>query len=151
MVLGGLWHGAQLNFLLWGLWHGLALAIAHLWHRSQLFGGRLPRPVSWAMTMVVVFYGWMLFRASSVDDLWNWHAVLFSDWSWPVWGNNYLLQVTVLILPLLIVEFVASRLPQRHHNSIPNKVARVVAESLLLLGVIVCWTDDPPEFIYFQF
>src|SRR4030095_7704735 len=70
--LGGLWHGARLNFLLWGFWHGLALVVAHAWHRSIRLRGTIPRPLSWALTMAVVFYGWLLFRGHNVGDLWQW-------------------------------------------------------------------------------
>src|SRR5688572_13937202 len=37
MLLGGLWHGAAWNFVLWGAWHGAGLVI----HRA--FAGRTTR------------------------------------------------------------------------------------------------------------
>jgi alginate O-acetyltransferase complex protein AlgI len=35
MLLGGLWHGASWNFVLWGGLHGLALALEHWWNRGK--------------------------------------------------------------------------------------------------------------------
>ena len=35
MALGGLWHGASWNFVLWGVWHGLGLIIVRLWQRAR--------------------------------------------------------------------------------------------------------------------
>lgn len=36
MLLGGLWHGASWNYLLWGGIHGVALCLNHLWRRIDL-------------------------------------------------------------------------------------------------------------------
>ena len=64
MVLGGLWHGASWNFVIWGGLHGGMLAV----ERGQGEGGlnRLPRPVRLAGTFVVVLVGWVFFRASDL-------------------------------------------------------------------------------------
>src|SRR5512143_887354 len=44
MVLGGLWHGAGLNFVLWGALHGLALVV----HRALGRRGDPERPLEWS-------------------------------------------------------------------------------------------------------
>ncbi|WP_147125342.1 MBOAT family O-acyltransferase [Shimia ponticola] len=66
MVLGGLWHGANVTFVLWGAWHGLLLAA------ERLAGVRvgqtlLPRPFAWLTTMIAVMIGWVLFRAETLQ------------------------------------------------------------------------------------
>jgi len=61
MLLGGLWHGANWTFVVWGGLHGVALALNHLW---QSLGLRLPRPFAWAITLLFVMCGWVLFRAA---------------------------------------------------------------------------------------
>jgi alginate O-acetyltransferase complex protein AlgI len=61
MLLGGLWHGANWTFVAWGGLHGLALAVDHVWER---WGFRLPRAVSWALTLLFVMACWVLFRAA---------------------------------------------------------------------------------------
>src|SRR5262249_52898235 len=74
MTLGGLWHGASWTFVIWGIYHGLLL-IGH-----RLFQGFCkPRPwldglcqswpgtvVRWALTMLCVMAGWVLFRAETL-------------------------------------------------------------------------------------
>ncbi len=59
MALGGLWHGASLNFLVWGVFHGGLLSGAH--HGRRL-GLSLPRVVSVALTFLLVTIGWVFFR-----------------------------------------------------------------------------------------
>jgi alginate O-acetyltransferase complex protein AlgI len=60
MLLGGLWHGANWTFVVWGGLHGLALAVNHLWQNTGL---RLPRAFAWALTLLFVMSGWVLFRS----------------------------------------------------------------------------------------
>ena len=47
MLLGGLWHGANWNCVVWGGLQGLALGVNHLWDKT---GIRMPRLLGWAMT-----------------------------------------------------------------------------------------------------
>jgi D-alanyl-lipoteichoic acid acyltransferase DltB (MBOAT superfamily) len=67
MLLGGLWHGASWNFVLWGLLHGVALALTRLW---QALRGRRPASTAvWArlarifLTAQFVCFAWIFFRA----------------------------------------------------------------------------------------
>ena len=64
MLLGGLWHGAAWNFVLWGGLHGLFL-IAHAGYRRT----RLPMPsvLGQMLTLVAVVVAWVPFRASGPD------------------------------------------------------------------------------------
>jgi alginate O-acetyltransferase complex protein AlgI len=64
MLLGGLWHGASWNFVIWGGYHGLALAI-----ERKLFGreerkGLIRVPLT-IVTFLVVCLGWVFFRAKT--------------------------------------------------------------------------------------
>ena len=65
MLLGGLWHGAAWNFVLWGGFHGLLLALERARGKRSLFEP-LPRQLRVAGTFLVVMISWVLFRA---DDL----------------------------------------------------------------------------------
>ncbi len=63
MLLGGLWHGAGWNFVLWGGLHGAMLTVNHLW--AARFGHRPLRTLGWALTFGGVVIGWVLFRAET--------------------------------------------------------------------------------------
>lgn len=73
MLLGGLWHGAGWNFLIWGGLHGVYLGINHLWRGAVGVGsGRGPmRIVSWAATFAAVVIAWVFFRAATVGGAWR--------------------------------------------------------------------------------
>jgi alginate O-acetyltransferase complex protein AlgI len=69
-AIGGLWHGASLNFLIWGLLHGTGLAVVRLWQTlrgNQRATGFL-RFVYIFITLHFVIFAWIFFRASNVDN-----------------------------------------------------------------------------------
>ncbi|MBK8095917.1 MAG: MBOAT family protein [Planctomycetes bacterium] len=68
MLLGGLWHGAQWTFVLWGLWQGVWLALERRLGKVAPYGW-LPAPLQVLATFVLVLLGWVIFRASTVDNL----------------------------------------------------------------------------------
>jgi D-alanyl-lipoteichoic acid acyltransferase DltB (MBOAT superfamily) len=66
MVLGGLWHGAGWNFLIWGGLHGGFLIVNHGWRwlrRDRRYGGAAGRLAAWALTFLCVVVAWVFFRA----------------------------------------------------------------------------------------
>ena len=65
MLLGGLWHGAGWNFLIWGALHGAYLCVNHAWFGFRKRSGRSPLPVPLAvlLTFLAVLVGWVFFRA----------------------------------------------------------------------------------------
>jgi len=69
MVLGGLWHGAGITFVLWGTLHGLYLCINHAWRGLRLSLGWRPMPAALAglLTFVAVVCAWVPFRAGNFE------------------------------------------------------------------------------------
>jgi alginate O-acetyltransferase complex protein AlgI len=67
MLLGGLWHGANLTFIVWGGWHGSGLAVHRFWREHAGRHIRIPTVAAWAMTFGFVVVGWVFFRAESVE------------------------------------------------------------------------------------
>lgn len=63
MLLGGLWHGAAWNFVLWGGLHGIFLVIHQSFRR---LGGWLPALPAQALTLLAVIVAWVPFRADGL-------------------------------------------------------------------------------------
>jgi len=66
MLLGGLWHGAGLNFILWGAFHGLLLLV---FHRTESFWVRIPRILRHATMLALILFSWIPFRMHTMTDL----------------------------------------------------------------------------------
>ena len=62
MGLCGLWHGAGWTYVAWGLWHGAGLIVCRGWQQLRR---PLPVPAGWAITMLFVIVGWVIFRAAN--------------------------------------------------------------------------------------
>lgn len=71
MLLGGLWHGAGWNFVLWGGLHGVYLVGNHAWRwltgSTQQASTALGRAAATMLTFVAVVFAWVPFRATSID------------------------------------------------------------------------------------
>lgn len=72
MVLGGLWHGFTINFVIWGWIHGVGLAVVRWWHIRR---GKKPYSALWIarfarglVTFLYVLLGWVFFRAETLDS-----------------------------------------------------------------------------------
>jgi D-alanyl-lipoteichoic acid acyltransferase DltB (MBOAT superfamily) len=79
MLLGGLWHGAGWNFVIWGGLHGLYLVCNHAWQnfRVKVLGHDLRRQTTAGhvmgvlLTFLAVVVGWVFFRAPSLAVAFN--------------------------------------------------------------------------------
>lgn len=67
MVLGGLWHGASWNFVIWGAIHGAMLGFERAMGKESFYR-RLPGPLKTALTFVVVCFAWVFFRAETLPQ-----------------------------------------------------------------------------------
>jgi hypothetical protein len=80
MLLGGLWHGAAWNFVIWGGLHGIYLCVNHLWQRWRGEGATsssLAKAASWAVTFFAVVIAWVFFRAKTAAGAWQMLGSLF--------------------------------------------------------------------------
>ncbi len=76
MLLGGLWHGASWNFVIWGAMHGGMLAFERSQGREGFYHN-LPRPLRIAITFVIVLLGWVFFRAADLPRALTYLASMF--------------------------------------------------------------------------
>ncbi len=74
MVLGGLWHGASYNFVIWGALHGGGLAMNRMWQRARGdrhgSSGFLWNALALLLTFHFVCLAWVFFRAPTLDHAW---------------------------------------------------------------------------------
>ncbi len=171
MLLGGLWHGAAWNYILWGAWHGLLLIAL----RPQFFKGLLERVEArrWSQLLStilrrliffhLVMISWALFRARSLEDAWRVIYKLVSPWTWELstWmeavrasgEGRYLAWMAGVMAALVLIQNlwpvgsnrvveVAWRLP------VPIRLILVLG---LLYAAALFSPERPPPFIYFQF
>ncbi len=148
MVIGGFWHGAAWNFLLWGFYHG-SLLILHRRFRSAFDNFPLPRPLLILVFFQFTCYGWLLFRATSLQQVAGMTASFFHPWhvDWSLAAP-----IAAYTLPLLVIELIqynSGRLDFLSFRWIPAEL-RVVAYATMAYFVVFRG-GAPQSFIYFQF
>ena len=73
MLLGGLWHGAGWNFVIWGALQGLYLTLHQFWSLLmaklglQNINNRIYKVMAWTLTFLAVVIGWVFFRATTFE------------------------------------------------------------------------------------
>lgn len=162
MALGGLWHGAAWNFLLWGLYQGglLALHRAVAGRHSHTGEGTrrgilasLRRIFAIALFFQVVCYGWLLFRAGSWAQIQDFTGKLLglipdpggSVLEWPPEAS--LLGIALLFTWDLLTERSGN---VRFYDAFPVWLrAGLYAGMIYLLAMGA--TSAPAAFLYFQF
>jgi alginate O-acetyltransferase complex protein AlgI len=111
MLLGGLWHGANITYIVWGAWHGMWLAI-----EKAIGLNTSPRsfnPIRWALTFLLVVMGWVIFRAENLHVAGRMYGAMFSfgDWSLSELNRASLtgLQVATLVVAYATLAFFGLR------------------------------------------
>src|SRR3954449_13457459 len=67
-VLTGFWHGANWTFLVWGCYHGALLIIERAFNLDKTPSGPVARIAQRALTLVLVAFGWVFFRAADLGQ-----------------------------------------------------------------------------------
>lgn len=149
MFLGGLWHGAAWTFVVWGLMHGAGLAI-HAWW-TRLSGFRLPALAGWALTMLFVVTGWVLFRATSFPEALSMLTAMYGGNGLSLQSVEYGANPAVLAAAAVVAIIGPSSQEFAFDRDYARPWAAVATASALTLCLIMAGSGVHPEFIYFQF
>ena len=175
MLLGGLWHGASWNFVLWGGLHGGALCVHKLYQTKVGNRLRLPSGVAWLMTLLFVVLCWIPFRAPQMGDTVQFIRGMFTLKAGASWSPDALLVAVALVVPahlvgLWLASAMRSERPvlqrlmralnaELRYDTISNWYLRLGTRTVLGSFVVTLWvllvllsaeTHSRP-FIYFQF
>ncbi|MDD4310095.1 MAG: MBOAT family protein [Candidatus Cloacimonetes bacterium] len=155
MLLGGLWHGASWNFVVWGGMHGLALAFDKLVLGFRFMQTRFMKVVGVIVTFHFICFCWIFFRSPDFANAWmmlSRIATVFNGRIFWQWLTEYR-----LVAILMAAGYLFHWMPDKFELGFQNVLRRtpVLVQSLLL--AIVIWilfqarSADIQPFIYFQF
>lgn len=162
MLLGGLWHGAAVRFILWGALHGTALALHKMWlsvvpgakpdgahmHWWSRIGGML-------LTFNLVCFGWLMFRAESMQTVGLMLHQIFEHFNAPM-IPQVLAGYTGVFL-LIGLGYLLHLLPERIDATAQRIVTHAPAALQIVMAATMVWlvmqvkSSDIQPFIYFQF
>ena len=147
MLIAGIWHGAGWTFIIWGAYHGVLLTLNHMLEDA---GIQVSKTVGRLLSFVLVTYGWVFFRSTSVSQALSMTRGLFGlhglqiDETYFLWKHQFFF--------LLAALFVALWFPNAQAWSkkiSPNLRWGVVVTSVLIADLLLLNRES--VFLYFQF
>ncbi len=160
-LLTGLWHGASWNFVLWGLFFFVFLSIEKLGFGKLL--KKIPSAFSRIYLLVVVFFGWILFRFSDFSFIpviikgmlcLNENPVSDFETKTLLLSNLFFIIIAVLAVTPLWKNmgiFIKRKCENQTLKTIVNLFEIIIPIILLLLSTVALVGDGYNPFLYFQF
>ena len=162
MLLGGLWHGAAIRFILWGALHGVALALHKMWLQvvpGAKTLGKDMNPVMRLLGIVFTFHlvclGWLVFRADSMQT-----AGLILHQIFSAFDTSLIAQVVAGYsgaFLLMAIGYLLHAIPDRGDTWLRGVITRAPMGWQVAMTVAMIWlvmqvkSSDIQPFIYFQF
>lgn len=162
MFLGGLWHGASWNFVVWGMLHGLYLVIHKMiLHKfpflknNKFFKTKFGIFISIIITQYFVFLAWIPFRVQDTNDmiysmqkyiLWDFQTTGIQNF---VSTHEFPIGLMGLFVLLHYISYKKSNLVETLTNC-KYRYWFIFLTSVILL-ILLLYNGNPETFIYFQF
>jgi alginate O-acetyltransferase complex protein AlgI len=158
MLLGGLWHGASWNFVIWGGLHGAYLAVHKLYLKNQkpTSSKILSLTPSILMSIVatnfLVVFTWLFFRATSLEST----KMFFSKiWYWE--SSEYALHFITIVAAYYVLTLILDFLEYYHDSHVyilkikSIGVRTGILATMFLITLMYLFQAGQAPFIYFQF
>jgi D-alanyl-lipoteichoic acid acyltransferase DltB (MBOAT superfamily) len=165
MLLGGLWHGAHLRFIIWGGIHGIALVIHKQWtrlmkyinpnHKKLHTRSRLGSFLSIFFTFHVVTFAWIFFRAQNMHKAKQMISQIFTKFNFDLIPQ--IIASYQEIFFIILMGFILHWLPDNFKEKYRGwfiKTPLVVKIIIVILVVFIIYQVKEAAiqpFIYFKF
>ncbi|RPI21842.1 MAG: MBOAT family protein [Acidobacteria bacterium] len=153
MLLGGLWHGASWNFVIWGGIHGGMLAFERTQGKDSAYR-RLPPVLRIAITFLTVCISWVFFRADTLADSWRYcrslvGLVTVSEGAGAVAASVYTPYHVLVFLTCTVIVWSFPQAWRFTQRLTPLRAGICLA--LFVASVLMLWTQTVNPFLYYQF
>ena len=158
MLLGGLWHGAALRFIIWGWLHGLGLVVNKLWKMitgDRFFKSAIGRFIGIVITFNFVSLCWIFFRAQNTASVYTMLNKIFSAFDFG--SVSSVIKEYSGVFMLIVIGYIIHFLPEKIKESYRGVFIQTPAALKFVIVLIIAAflyqmriTDIIP-FIYFRF
>ena len=154
-LLTGIWHGANLTFLVWGLLYFVLLTVEKATGLMET-KGKLVAAFRWLYTGFFVTVGWIVFRSETISDAYTYIKSVFglngnsvSDGLFKGWFSQ---SVILMIIGAVLCTPVGKRISERWKDNVVAQVAGVIGLCcLFVLSIASIVSNAYNPFIYFNF
>ncbi len=159
-LVSGIWHGANYTYIIWGALHGLysvgyIIIKPYLWREpDDKTTATFMRVCNIVLTIVLVTFAWIFFRANSVKDAFTLISNLNTIGAKPFLGdgiNNFAHCILAIFL-LFVIEFKMEYLPNKFNFfTSRNLIVRWGSVAVTIFLILILGVFNGGQFIYFQF
>lgn len=164
MLLGGLWHGSTMMFIIWGALHGTALAIHKKWNlhfSNEPYG--IIKGFYYFITFHFIVLTWIYFRAANIPSVHQIFHQIFTNFDgnqngkvdWDIL-SKFFIDYKYCLLILLIgfgLHWTSNNIKEKIAYSfglIPDPIKAIII-AFIIIGLYQIKTSDIQPFIYFTF
>ncbi len=163
-LVSGLWHGANITFVIWGGINGLLQIIEDIFHIKR---NNNKYSFTWFIRVILVFiimtFTWIFFRAQNLNEV----AYIFTNmfkgishplsyirsglYSFDVSPTYLLIMLSLYLIPLFVYDLISVKYDCFTLINKQNKVIRYLIYFIILLMILLLHYVGEVSFIYFQF
>ena len=163
-LISGLWHGANITFVIWGGIHGLLQILEDILHIKK---NTKKYSFIWYIRVILVFiimtFTWVFFRAQNINEALYVFSNMFKGiahplsylrsgiYSFGVKPTYLLVTLTLYLLPLFIYDLLSVNYDCFTLINKQNKVTRYTIYFIILFMILLLHYVGEVSFIYFQF
>lgn len=170
MLIGGFWHGASWNFILWGGYQGALMTLERVLAPTKAgvkFREKIPDWLKVIITFPLIVTGWLLFRVENDGQILTVIKVLFTKWNLSAIGdsikaldfNAFLsainmdlaLKVIKTTIVLISIQFIQYHTDDLKFDLRLSVVFRAILYVFVIYLILFCSAGVSAQFIYFQF
>ncbi len=160
MLLGGLWHGASWNFIIWGAVHGVALCFHKAWskllgHDKRYHPSGLRRILAVILTFHLVAFCWLFFANTSFEASMTMIGKIVNELHPELLGD--FIAGYPAVVALILLGYVLHYLPTSWNTAVSSAITRLpfLAHVLLFVVLIIILVQvkgsEVQPFIYLRF
>lgn len=159
-VVSGVWHGANLNFIIWGIYHGILYLISKFILKTfkTPMKNNYFNAAAYLLNFILISFGWIFFRSENINQSIDIIKKIFSleIFGIPYFQNGSLcFPFIFLSLLFLVFEYIAKseRLDSPIYliQKIKNPISRNMFYYLVIFLILYLGNYEKNSFIYFQF
>lgn len=162
MLLGGLWHGASISFIIWGGLHGIGILFHRIWmtyrdriqkivkYKNTKIGKNILKVISTIITFNFVSFAWIFFYHREFETAFSVIKSIFNISKKTEGINLYVLLYIIVGISLNYLEIPIKNLYIVVQNIFPGYL-QFISNATIFLLIVQMSPDIVPPFIYFKF
>lgn len=146
-LISGIWHGNGIGYIIWGIIMGLCVCLERYIRNFKIYQNT-PKIIKWLITMLIVYFSWIIFMTPSFSVALNYVKLMFSNVSSSSVPFTYQYYFDKRIIFTLCVGILFSLFNLRVENEIIKYLLLIV---LFIVSIIYMINSSYSPFLYFRF